>query len=424
MVYCIWLSSVYADTPKKSARSIAFAEKNWKAAKVGVELRKQKTEENAAAGAPHHSRQLPHRNLPLCTLHPHDLQVPRKGSVCLPQKKQHVNSVVGNPTATGGDAPDATLQDTLQQGLLKYGQSFTHNSFGSDSMDVETVPLRSDIELWDRTTIWSNFPELSYTEMMESDSGLRRWLDMFYKYGIAVLRGVPTEKNKITEVVERFAYVRETQYGRTFDVINKTEEGAHLAFTGLALAHHTDLNYRKQTPGIQLLHCLTANDPKLSDGDTGGRSFFADGFRIAQWLEENEPAAFHVLTSTPVRFWVRNEGQQYSAVWPVLCTNSDGDVIELHYNNRVMQPLQASTHVVIPFYHAYKLFSDKLRDPSSNLEFSLVPGDLVAFNNHRVLHGRTAFNPTKVARHLVGCYADMDEALSKYDSLQAKFHTK
>lgn len=308
--------------------------------------------------------------------------------------------------------------------LLKYGQSFIHNSFGSDSMDVETMPLRSEIERWDRTTIWSNFPELSYTEMMESDSGLRQWLDIFYKYGVAVLRGVPTEEKKITEVVERFAYVKETQYGRTFDVINKTTEGAHLAYSGLALAHHTDMNYREKSPGMQLLHCLKANDPKLSDGDIGGRSFFADGFRIAQWLEENEPAAFHVLTSTPVRFSVTNEGQQYSAVWPVLCTNSDGDVIEVHYNNRTMKPLQAPTHVVIPFYHAYKLFSDKLRDLSSSLEFSMVPGDLVAFNNRRVLHGRTAFNPTKVDRHLVGCYVDMDEALSKYDLLQAKFHTK
>ena len=44
-----------------------------------------------------------------------------------------------------------------------------------------------------------------------------------------------------------------------------------------------------------------ANDPKVSGDDPGGRSFFADGFKIASWLEENEPAAYHVLTSTPVR---------------------------------------------------------------------------------------------------------------------------
>lgn len=52
-----------------------------------------------------------------------------------------------------------------------------------------------------------------------------------------------------------------------------------------------------------------------------------------------------------------------------------------------------------------QLFSDKLRDLSSSLEFSMVPGDLVAFNNRRVLHGRTAFNPTKVDRWEVLYYS-------------------
>ncbi|KAG0713455.1 Gamma-butyrobetaine dioxygenase [Chionoecetes opilio] len=283
-----------------------------------------------------------------------------------------------------------------QFGLLKYGQSFMHNNFESDNKDVDVMSLRPDIELWDRTTIWSDFPELSYVEMMESDHALRQWLEIFYKYGVAVLRGVPTEKNKITEVVNRFAYVKETQYGRTFDVINKPVEGSHLAYTGVALAHHTDMNYREKSPGMQLLHCIKANDPKLSGVDPGGRSFFADGFHVASWLEQNEPAAFHVLTSTPVRFSIKNEGQQYSSVWPILCTNSDGDMTEVHYNNRTMKPLQAPTHVVTPFYHAYKLYTDKLREPSSSLEFNMVPGDLVAFNNHRVLHGRTAFDTAKV----------------------------
>lgn len=73
---------------------------------------------------------------------------------------------------------------------------------------------------------------------------------------MAVLRGVPTEKDKIQDVVRRFAYVKETQYGLTFDVINKPVEGSHLAYTGVALAHHTDMNYREKSPGMQLLHCL------------------------------------------------------------------------------------------------------------------------------------------------------------------------
>ena len=71
-----------------------------------------------------------------------------------------------------------------------------------------------------------------------------------------MLRGVPTENDKIKDVVNRFAYIKETQYGQTFDVINLPVEGSHLAFTGLYLAHHTDMNYREKSPGMQLLHCL------------------------------------------------------------------------------------------------------------------------------------------------------------------------
>ena len=45
-----------------------------------------------------------------------------------------------------------------------------------------------------------------------------------------------------------------------------------------------------------------------------------------------------------------------------------------------------------------QLFSDLLVDPSMGLEFNLVPGDLVAFNNRRVLHARSGFNAAKVDR--------------------------
>lgn len=56
-----------------------------------------------------------------------------------------------------------------------------HNNFESDNTDVDIMSLRPEIEIWDRTTIWANFPELSYAEMMESENGLREWLEIFYK---------------------------------------------------------------------------------------------------------------------------------------------------------------------------------------------------------------------------------------------------
>jgi len=242
-------------------------------------------------------------------------------------------------------------------------------------------------------------------------------LEMLYKYGIAVMRHVPTVENELVEIVKRFAYVKETSYGLTFDVINEPDPEAHLAYSGVYLHHHTDMNYREKSPGIQLLHCLEAESPETLGSDPGGMSFFVDGFNVAKWLEENEPAAFHVLTTTPIRFQIKTSGKRYSQLWPIVVLNKDGDVSEIHYNNRTMGPLQAPSHVVLPFYHAYKLFSEKMREASSELKFHLMPGDLVAFNNRRVLHGRTKFDAAVVKRHLKGCYVDIDEVMSKYDEL-------
>ena len=41
------------------------------------------------------------------------------------------------------------------------------------------------------------------------------------------------------------------------------------------------------------------------------------------------------------------------------------------------------------------------------IELTLRPGELVAFDNRRVLHGRRAFRST-ARRHLQGCYVDID----------------
>uniref|UniRef100_T1IZY7 Gamma-butyrobetaine dioxygenase n=1 Tax=Strigamia maritima TaxID=126957 RepID=T1IZY7_STRMM len=301
-----------------------------------------------------------------------------------------------------------------------YGAAWLHKHglcFAQDTFDLseETVHFKEPSVMWDRTAIWKNFPEISYREVMEKDEGLALYLQMIARYGFAIIRDVPTEKDEIIKVVKRFAYVKETSYGITFDVLCAPDPNAHLAYTGRRLELHTDLNYREKVPGLQLLHCLRSE----SLGDTGGKSFFVDGFFVAKWLQTHQPAAFHILSSTPLKFSIKNKNLKYSQYWPIICTDKQDEITEIHYNNRTMGPVQTPSHLVLPFYHAYRLFSEKLRDPSCELVFNLVPGDLVAFNNRRVLHGRTAFDARQVKRHLQGCYVDIDEAMSTFGHLMS-----
>lgn len=49
-------------------------------------------------------------------------------------------------------------------------------------------------------------------------------------------------------------------------------------------------------------------------------------------------------------------------------------------------------------HQIYSILMQKIRDPALQYSLSLQPGDLVAFNNRRVLHGRSAFNSNEISR--------------------------
>jgi gamma-butyrobetaine dioxygenase len=55
----------------------------------------------------------------------------------------------------------------------------------------------------------------------------------------------------------------------------------------------------------------------------------------------------------------------------------------------------------------------RMRDPRYVIRYSLSPGEMVAFDNRRVLHGRTAFDATSGDRHLRGYYIEQNEIDSR-----------
>jgi gamma-butyrobetaine dioxygenase len=48
----------------------------------------------------------------------------------------------------------------------------------------------------------------------------------------------------------------------------------------------------------------------------------------------------------------------------------------------------------------------------------LEAGDIFCFNNRRVLHGRSEFDPNSGHRHLQGYYMDRDEILGRLNFLK------
>jgi gamma-butyrobetaine dioxygenase len=248
--------------------------------------------------------------------------------------------------------------------------------------------------LWEASL--SPLPALAYDEVAASGDALRQWLAWVDELGFAILTGGPTDAGTVTRVAELFGFVRETNYGRLFDVrsvVNPT----NLAYTGLGLGAHTDNPYRDPTPTLQLLHCLAS-----SAG--GGENTLVDSFRVA---EELTPDEVDLLARHPIRFRYTDDETDLETEVPVISRDPHGEIQAVHYNTRSAQAFRLPQDVMSRYYAAYQRFGRLLDDDRFRIRLRLEPGDLFVVDNLRVLHGRTGYSEAG-ERHLQGCYADRD----------------
>ncbi len=240
---------------------------------------------------------------------------------------------------------------------------------------------------------------------------LCRWLGFVRSHGFALLRGVPVESGALCAVAELFGYVRETNYGRWFEVRAEVDPN-NLAYTNLGLQAHTDNPYRDPVPGLQLLACLR-------NAVEGGESMVVDGFRIAAILQAENPRAFDLLSRHCARFaYAGSQGVRLAAKKPIIELGADGELVAIRFNNRSAAPLvDVPYDDMAEYYAAYRRFAELVEDPAFSVRFRLQPGELFIVDNTRILHARTAFSGTG-SRWLQGCYADRDGLLSTLAALE------
>lgn len=271
-------------------------------------------------------------------------------------------------------------------------------------------PARVDLVLWQRADLPDGPPRHHAGAILRDDAALLAWLRDCAAYGVTVVDGIEGGGEASIALARRIGFLRETNFGLTFEVINKPDPN-NLAYTSLALALHSDLPNQETPPGFQFLHCI-ANDAE------GGGSIFGDGYAIAQALRSQDPKAFDTLceVAVPYRFFDREADIRIRR--PVITLREDGSVSELRYNAHIADLIDLPEGEVDAWYRSYRSLMRITRDPAYRLTFKMTGGEMVAFDNRRVLHGREAFNPATGKRHLHGCYVDRGEFLSRLRMLQ------
>jgi [2-(trimethylamino)ethyl]phosphonate dioxygenase len=269
-----------------------------------------------------------------------------------------------------------------------------------------------EIELWDHT-LQTCAPAAAYPRLRQDRRALGDWLGAIRRYGFAILSETSTQSGSLAEIVALFGYIRETNYGRWFDVRAEVNP-SNLAYTNLGLQAHTDNPYRDPVPTLQVLHCL-------ENSVEGGDSIVVDGFKAAQRLHSENPRGFDLLSRYPARFeYAGAAGVRLSAKRPFIELSPDGELIAIRFNNRSAAPIVDVPYTEMEaFYAAYRQFAAILEDPSLEVTFKLQPGEAFIVDNTRVLHARKAFSSAG-KRWLQGCYADKDGLLSTLAAIEAE----
>ncbi|MEM7140858.1 MAG: TauD/TfdA family dioxygenase [Actinomycetota bacterium] len=246
-------------------------------------------------------------------------------------------------------------------------------------------------------------------------AALAAFLEALCRDGIARLRGLPVDDDVVPRIGGMIGALRDTNFGVTWPV-SVDIAPTSTANTPLPLPPHTDLPTRETPPGFQILHCQV-------NTCVGGLSTMADGYAVARRLEIDHPADYDALCSLRWTFFNRSREHDHRWSGPIIDHGAPGEPLTL----RAFHPVRAFPDMAdddVPrAYAALRRFSQVAGSEAFQLRYAFEPGDLVAFDNRRILHGRSPIDADGGSRVLHGTYIDHDEIYSRLRVLTRSLQT-
>mmetsp|Transcript_13760 Transcript_13760/g.20078 ORF Transcript_13760/g.20078 Transcript_13760/m.20078 type:complete len:455 (+) Transcript_13760:161-1525(+) len=310
------------------------------------------------------------------------------------------------------------------------------------------------------------------------EEGVYQLLDALFTNGAILITNAPTNPTIVPHIASLLSYPSSLShgalYGDTFNVIS-SPDAHNIAYTSFPLRAHQDLAYYESFPGLQILHCL-----QNGNGIQGGESLLIDALAAAYAFRAIvEEDVFRVLVQTECTFVKQREGASMTYNRPHVVLKQhhhhghddglNGEIVAVNWSPPFEGPpvFSSSSDVELYYaaYHAFQLILNNdnydyiTMDDSSSLykyiskeqlrlckdyakqytwERKLQPGEMLIFNNRRMLHGRRGFQhaakKTNIdksnddcetgyyERHFKGGYTCMDDTLNRYRTMKRDRH--
>ena len=254
----------------------------------------------------------------------------------------------------------------------------------------------NNYKLWEKNTITDQV-FIDFDNMI-SDEGFKIFLKNLYDFGFCVITDCKTELKTVEKIANKIGYIRQSIFGGLWS-FESNENMADSAYTQEELRPHTDSTYSNDAPGLQLLLCCDYNA-------VGGDSIMVDGFKIAEFIKNENKEIFDILSNVEVPGRYIGDGVILEARRPIFRLNSDKELLQVSFNNYDRADFRLKNELMIKFYQAIKKFDILANDQKFQWRHILKPGELLIFNNWRILHGRSSF---KGKRKMAGCYLNKED---------------
>jgi gamma-butyrobetaine dioxygenase len=251
-------------------------------------------------------------------------------------------------------------------------------------------------------------PRFDGPTLLTDASAVDDWALALHVHGVAIVQNLPSDPAMVEQVPALIGPVRPTNFGQVFDVRSdkSAADTTSNAYTAMALPVHTDLCTREYKPGLQYLFCLQ------NDAD-GGDSLLVDGLAIAAHLRQHDPEAFEALSTIPFSYYNKATDTDFRWQTPVFVLDDSGEVTEVRWSPWLRAPQRASIETVDRAYRALRTAFRLAQQAEFTVRIRLAPGEMLCFDNRRMLHGRTGFDPATGNRWLRGCYGEREDLQSR-----------
>ena len=314
-----------------------------------------------------------------------------------------IEMIPNNPHISD-DGSNLILHWPDQSQPISYSSEFLYQFAEPDQRHLATY------RTWDKNSIDHDSLHLNWGDITTSnhlsEEGVSELVKTIHDLGFAVISNVPTEMESVNAVATGLGYVRETIFGGLWQFA--ANEGMDdSAYTPKELRPHTDGTYSHDAPGLQMLLCCKYNAE-------GGDSIMVDGYALHDWMHKNYPEEAKILAEVNIPGQYIGDGTMLKAERPAFRYGPDGSVRQITFNNYDRAPFRLDDEKMQSLYKAIKIFDMRANDQSMQWRHILKPGQMLVFDNWRILHGRAAF---RGEREMAGCYMNREDFESKLRQL-------